>query len=94
MLLGACYIAERMTTTANNSISLLLSIVCLGIVFVGGWYFQSSIAELRTLVDNQQDTIMELKKEIAEQTYKTLVHTTKTTQQDGTTQQLKVKLYK
>ena len=83
-----------MATTANNSISLLLSIVCLGIVFVGGWYFQSSIAELRTLVDDQQDTIMELKKEITEQTYETLGDTTKTTQQDGTVQQLKVKLYK
>ena len=57
-----------MTATFNiNSVSLLLSVLCLGIVFMGGWYFQSSIAELRTLVANQQDIIMEQKKEIAEQ---------------------------
>ena len=61
-------------------------------MFVGGWYFQSSIDELRTLVDHQQDTIVELKKEIAEQTYETLGQTSKTTQQEGTAQQLKVKL--
>ena len=57
-----------MTATYNtNSVSLLLSVLCLGIVFMGDWYFQSSIVELRTLVANQQDVIMEQKKEIAEQ---------------------------
>ena len=57
-----------MTTTYNvNNVSLLLSVLCLGIVFMGGWYFQSSIVELRTLVTNQQEVIMEQKKEIVEQ---------------------------
>ena len=57
-----------MTATYNiNSVSLLLSVLCLGIMFMGGWYFQSSIVELRTLVANQQDIIMEQKKEIKEQ---------------------------
>ena len=38
-----------MTATYNvNIVSLLLSVLCLGIVLMGGWYFQSSIAELRT----------------------------------------------
>ena len=57
-----------MTATYNaNSVSLLLSVLCLGIVFMGGWYFQSSIVELKTLVANQQEVIMEQKKEITEQ---------------------------
>ena len=44
---------------------LLLSILCLGIVFVGGWYFSTHpIIELSTLVADQQGTIMEHQKEI------------------------------
>ena len=49
---------------------LLLSILCLGIVFVGGWHFQYSIIELSTLVADQQETIMEHKKEIASEARK------------------------
>ena len=57
-----------MTATYNaNSVSLLLSVLCLGIVFMGGWYFQSSIVDLKTLVANQQEVIMEQKKDITEQ---------------------------
>ena len=57
-----------MTVTYNvNSVSLLLSVLCLGMVFMGGWYFQSSIVELRTLVTNQQEVIMEQNREITEQ---------------------------
>jgi len=37
------------------------------IVFVGGWYFQSSIVELRTKVANQQEEIMAQRSEILEQ---------------------------
>ena len=49
-----------MTATFNvNNVSLLLSVLCLGIVFMGGWYFQSSIVELRT-------DLMENNKEISE----------------------------
>ena len=49
-----------MTATFNvNNVSLLLSVLCLGIVFMGGWYFQSSIVELRT-------DLMEKNKEISE----------------------------
>ena len=50
----------KMTATYNvNIVSLLLSVLCLGIVLMGGWYFQSSIVELRT-------DLMEKNKEIAE----------------------------
>ena len=49
-----------MTATYNvNIVSLLLSVLCLGIVLMSGWYFQSSIVELRT-------DLMEKNKEIAE----------------------------
>ena len=57
-----------MTVAYNvNSISLLLSIFCLAIVLLGGWYFQRSIDELRTMVVIQQEVIMEQKKEMIEQ---------------------------
>ena len=56
------------TNNNNNTISIsLLSILCLGVVLVGGWYFQYSIIELRTLVADQQETIMECKKEVVKQ---------------------------
>ena len=59
---------EKMTTTNNTfNVGLFLSALCLVIVFVGGWYFQSSIVELRTMVANQQEEIMEQKKEIIAQ---------------------------
>ena len=37
-------------TNSSISVSLLLSVLCLGlaVIFVGGWYFQSSLVELRT----------------------------------------------
>jgi len=49
-------------TAANNGISvvLLLSVLCLGLamMFVGGWYFHSSLVELNT---KQQSCLAELK---------------------------------
>ena len=55
-------------------VSVLLSVVCLGVVFVGGWYLQSSLMELNTLVmeqhyHNQEQTeqIEELNKQIIKQ---------------------------
>ena len=55
-------------------VSVLLSLVCLGVVFVGGWYLQSSLMELDTLVKEQhyhnqeQSThIEELNKQIIKQ---------------------------
>jgi len=38
-----------MTATKSGlNITMVLVLLCLGIVFVGGWYFQSSLVELRT----------------------------------------------
>lgn len=64
-----------MTDTNNGfNVGLLLSILCLGMLFIGGWYFQSSIIELSTLMAEQQETIMEQvigqTKEISEQAAK------------------------
>ena len=63
------------TTTATNSgitctISSLLSVVCLVVVCMGGWYFQSSLVELRTLVLHQQQDIAGQRSEILEQAAK------------------------
>ena len=55
------------TNNTGFNVGLLLSIVCLGIVFVGGWYFQSSLVELRTQMIAQQDGIVEQKTKVEEQ---------------------------
>ena len=72
---------------------LLLVLDCLGIVmmFTGAWYFQSSLVELRTMI-NQHEQIMEQKKEITGQRNEMLVQIIKTTKQADTIQQLKEKL--
>ena len=82
--------------TATNSaisIGLLLSILCLGIVYAGGSDFQSSIAELRMSVADQQDAITELKREVAGQSQVILEQAIKITKQEDTIQQLEQKLY-
>ena len=57
---------QKMTATYNvNNVSLLLSVLCLGIVFMGGWYFQFSIVKLRT-------DLMEKNKELNEKLNKLL----------------------
>ena len=60
------------TTTSNTGVivSSLLSVVCLVMVCMGGWYFQSSLVELRTLVLHQQQDIAGQRSEILEQTAK------------------------
>ena len=49
-------------TTSNSSVSIsvLLSVICLGLgmIFVGGWYFQSSLVEMK---EQQQSSLVELK---------------------------------
>ena len=89
-------------TTTNNAIGvgLLLSILCLGMVFVGGLYFQSSIVELRALVEDLQEATSEQEKEMTEQrnemleqNKKLLEQTLKLTKQEETIQQLEQKLY-
>ena len=54
-----------MTATFNvNNVSLLLSVLCLGIVFMGGWYFQSSIVELRTDLMEKNEELAELNEKL------------------------------
>ena len=64
-----CFDVSREMTATNNAISigLSLSILCMGIVCASESDFQSSIAELRTLMIGQQDTITELQNEVARQ---------------------------
>ena len=47
-------------------ISALLSVVCMGVVFVGGWYLQSSLMELSTQVMEQRYHNQEQTKQIEE----------------------------
>ena len=62
--------------TATNSgliITLVLVLLCLGsaIVFVGGWYFQSSLVELREqFVAQQQEQKTQMVEEFAQQRIK------------------------
>ena len=95
LLANSCMLSRKMTSTNNNvsSVSLFLSVLCLGIVLMGGWYFQSSIVELRTLVANQQKVIMEQKKEITGQKNEILEQTAKVTKQEETVQQFNARLY-
>ena len=52
-------------TAANSgvSIAVLLSVLCLGLamMFVGGWYFQSSLVELKEQQQTFQSSLLELK---------------------------------
>ena len=64
-----------MTTSITNSgvsATLLLSVLCLGLamMFVGGWYFQSSLVELQPLQAQQQETtqiVQQLKEKVRKQ---------------------------
>ena len=47
-------------------VSVLLSVICLGVVFVGGWYLQSSLMELNTQVMEQHYHSQEQTKQIEE----------------------------
>ena len=55
-----------MTTSITNNISvaLLLSVLCLGLamMFVGGWYFQSSLVELQVQQQETTQIVQQLKK--------------------------------
>jgi len=51
------------TTNSGVSVTVLLSVLCLGLamMFVGGWYFQSSLAELKVQQQEFQTSLLELK---------------------------------
>ena len=50
------------TTNSGISVTVLPSVLCLGLamMFVGGWYFQSSLVELK---EQQQSSLVELKEQ-------------------------------
>ena len=60
------------TTTSNTGmiVSELLSVVCLVVMCMGGWYFMYSLVELRTLVLHQQQDIAGQRSEILDQAIK------------------------
>ena len=62
-------------------VSVLLSVACLGVVFVGGWYLHSSLMELnrqliQQLYHNQEQTnqIEELNKQVIKQIHQISQH--------------------
>ena len=61
-----------MTTSITNSgisVTLLLSVLCLGLamMFVGGWYFQSSLVELQTQQQETTQIVQQLKEKVRKQ---------------------------
>ena len=59
------------TSITNNSvnITLLLSVLCLGLamMFVGGWYFQYSLVELQAQKQETTQIIQQLKEKVRKQ---------------------------
>ena len=72
------------------SISILLSVICLGVVFVGGWYLQSSLMELNTQVMEQYYHNQEHTKQIEELNKQVIKQNDQITQQQSQLQQLNV----
>ena len=56
-------------TNSSISVSLLLSVLCLGlaVIFVGGWYFQSSLVELRTEQQESAKVMQQFKEKVERQ---------------------------
>ena len=50
-------------TNSSISVSLLLSVLCLGlaVIFVGGWYFQSLLVELKAEQQETAEIVQQLK---------------------------------
>ena len=57
------------TTNSGVSVTVLLSVLCLGIamMFVGGWYFQSSLVELKAQQQQTAQIVQQLKEKIRKQ---------------------------
>ena len=56
-------------TNSSISVSLLLSMLCLGlaVIFVGGWYFQSSLVELKAEQQETAKVVQQLKDKVKKQ---------------------------
>ena len=57
------------TTKGSISGTILLSMLCLGLamVFMGGWYFQTSLGELKTHQENTAKILEQLKEKVSKQ---------------------------
>ena len=57
--------------TANNgvSVTVLLTVLCLGLamMFVGGWYFQSSLVELKAQQQETAQIVQQLREKVKRQ---------------------------
>ena len=71
-------------------VSALLSVVCMGVVFVGGWYLQSSLMELNTQVMEQYYHNQEQTKQIEELNKQIIKQNDQITQQQLQLQQLNI----
>ena len=71
-------------------VSVLLSVVCLGVVFVGSWYLQSSLMELNTLVMEQHYHNQEQAKQIEELNKQIIKQNDQITQQHLQLEQLNI----
>ena len=63
---------KTMTTSITNggiSVTLLLSVLCLGLamMFVDGWYFQSSLVELQAQQQETTQIVQQLKEKVRKQ---------------------------
>ena len=56
-------------TNSSISVSLLLSVLCLGlaVIFVGGWYFQSSLVDLKAEQQETEKVVQQLKEKVKRQ---------------------------
>ena len=71
-------------------VNVLLSVVSLGVVFVGGWYLQSSLMELDTLVMEQHYHNQEQSKQIEELNKQIIKQNDQITQQHLQLEQLNI----
>jgi len=57
------------TTNSGISVTVLLSVLCLGLAmtFVGGWYFQSSLVELKAQQQQTAQIVQQLKEKVRKQ---------------------------
>ena len=77
-------------TVSSLHISVQLSVVCLGVVFVCGWYLQSSLMELNTQVMEQYYHNQEQTKQIEELNKQIIKQNDQITQQQLQLQQLNI----
>ena len=57
------------TTNSGISVTVLLSVLCFGLamMFVGGWYFQSSLVELKAQQQETAQIVQQLKDKVRKQ---------------------------